>query len=301
MAVITKINGVDTTGTVGINNIFGSGGGGGTPNVTPTPTQTGLAATTYGGNEFLLSNSLSYTNPTFKLTVEDPNGTVVVDNDFTTEETAGFYIIRWTGAGAAGTHTVTFQVQEFGDYYDSAELTLTYTKLAAEFQYWRIYGTDSAGSPVAAHMGIREWELWTGAGATGSVHPNGNMTAPSNSASDEPIGNASVSGYIAERGHTAFTYPAWYAFDGNFTGQQAWTLGASAANNWIEIQFDVGSTEFPTTGDIPEIRSHKVRNYAGDSAAYYTIKASTTGAFSGEEIDIAIIDAASNSDTTYTV
>lgn len=299
MAVITEINGVSTSGTTGVNNIFGSGGGGGTPNTTPTPTATGLNATTYGGNEFLLTNSLSYTNPTFYIEVTDPNGTVVVDNEFTTEETAGFYIIRWTGAGAAGTHTVSFRVQEFGDYYDSAVLTLTYTKQAAEFQYWRIYGTDSAGSPVSAHMGIREWELYEGAAASGSVHPNGNMTAASNSSANEPIGNSSVSGYIAERGHTQYTYPAWYAFDGNLTGSQAWTLGASAANNWIELQFDVGSTEFPTTADLPEIKSHRVRNYAGDSVSYYTIKASTTGAFAGEEVDIAIIDASSSTDTTY--
>ena len=301
MAVITEINGVSTSGTTGVNNIFGSGGGGGTPNTTPTPVTTGLQSSTYGGNEFLLTNSLSYTNPTFFIEVTDSNGTVVVDNEFTTEETAGFYIIRWTGAGDAGTHTVKFRVQEFGDYYDSTEITLTYTKLAAEFQYWRIYGTDSAGNPVSAHMGIREWELYEGAAATGSVHPNGNMTAASNSSTDEPIGNSSVSGYIAERGHTQYTYPAWYAFDGNLTGQQAWTLGASAANNWIELQFDVGSTEFPTTADLPEIKSHRVRNYAGDGASYYTIKASTTGSFSGEEIEIAIIDAGSNTDTTYTV
>lgn len=304
MAVITEINGVSTSGTTGVNNIFGSGGGGGTPNTTPTPVTTGLQSSTYGGNEFLLTNSLSYTNPTFFIEVTDSNGTVVVDNDFTTEETNGFYIIRWTGSGAPGTHTAKFRVQEFGDFYDSSEVTLTYTKLEAKFQYWRIYGTDSGGTPRSgstAHMGIREWELYTGTGATGSVHPNGNMTAASNSSANEPIGNSSVSGYIAERGHTQYTYPAWYAFDGNFTGSQAWTLGASAANNYIELQFDVGSTEFPTAADIPAIESHRIRNYGGDNASYYTIYASTTGAFSGEEIQIVIIDASSSADTTYIV
>ena len=301
MAVITEINGVSTAGTTGVNNIFGSGTGGGTPNTTPTPTTSGINSTTYGGNEFLLTNSLSYASPTFHVEVTDPNGTVVVDNDFTTEETAGFYIIRWTGSGDAGTHTVKFRVQDFGDFYDSAEITLTYTKLASKFQYWRIYGTDSAGTPKAVHMGIREWELYEGTSASGLVHPNGNMTAASNSAANEPTGNASVSGYIAERGHTQYTYPAWYAFDGNLSGQQAWTLGASATNNYIEIQFDVGSTEFPTTADIPEIKSHRVRNYAGDNASYYTIMASDTGAFGGEEIQVTIIDAGSSSDTTYVV
>ena len=301
MAVITEINGVSTSGTTGVNNIFGSGGGGGTPNTTPTPTTTGLQSSTYGGNEFLLTNSLSYTNPTFYVEVTDPNGATVVDNEFTTEETAGFYIIRSTGAGDAGTHTVKFRVQEFGDFYDSTEITLTYTKLATVFQYWRIYGTDSAGTPASGNIGIREWEMYEGSAQTGQVHPNGNMTASSDSAADEIIGNASLSGYQADRGHKNFTYPAWRAFDGSMTGKQAWTLGASSANNWLELEFDVGSTEFPTTADIPEIKSHRFRNYANDGTSYYALYGSTTGAFSGEENLVAIIDGASNSDTTYTV
>lgn len=301
MAVITEINGVSTSGTTGVNNIFGSGGGGGTPNTTPTPTTSGLQSSTYGGNEFLLTNSLSYTNPTFYIEVTDPNGTVVVDNEFTTEETAGFYIIRWTGSGAAGTHTVKFRVQEFGDYYDSAEITLTYTKQATIFQYWRIYGTDSAGTPASGNIGIREWDLYEGNGQTGQVHPNGNMTAASNSAADEPGGNTSLSGYEADRGHKQFTYPAWRAFDGSTTGWQAWTLGAATGDNWLELRFVVGSPEFPTTADLPEIKSHSFRNYGNDGTAYYTIYGSDTGAFAGEENLVAIVDGSSNTDTTYTV
>ena len=302
MAVITEINGVSTAGTTGVNNIFGSGTGGGTVNTTTTPSFTVANASTFGGNEMLVTNSLSYTQPTFNLTVEDPNGTVVVDNEYEIETTNGFYLLRWTGAGNAGTHTVKLRVQEFGDFYDSPEVTATYTKAAAKFQYWRIYGTNNGGQPQGHHMGIREWQMFTGSSATGTQHPAGSMSAASNSASDEAIGNTSLSGYIADRGNKNYAYPAWRAFDGNMTNNApyAWTLGASATDNWIELEFDVGSTEFPTTADLPEIKSHRLRNYGGDQATYYTVYASNTGAFGGEEERIALIDATAGTDQTYT-
>lgn len=303
MAVITEINGVSTSGTTGVNNVFGSGGGSGTVNTTPAPSFTIGSASTFGGNEILIMNSLSYTQPSFNLIVEDPNGTVVVDNNFETETTNGFYLLRWTGGGAEGTHTIKLRVQEFGDFYDSSEVTDTYTKNASKFQYWRLYGTNNGGQPQAHHMGIREWQMWTGADATGTQYPIGTMSASSSSQSDELIGNASLSGYIAERGHTAYTYPAWRAFDGDMSSNApyAWTLAASASNNYLELQFDVGSPEFPTVDDLPEIKSHRIRNAANDAASFYTLFASTTGAFSGEEETIGIIDASASTDANYII
>ena len=292
MAVITEINQVSTSGTTGVNNIFGSGGGSGT--ATTAPTFTVGKSSTYTGNSILVTNSTSYTDPSFRLTVEDANGTEVVSADeVTVLEQAGLYALSWGGFGAAGTHTIKLRVQEFGDFNDSAEVTDTYTVLEAKFQYWRIYNADAAGTKVGSqsnkYVHIDEWDLYEGAGQTGTVHPDVALSS-----------NTSSSHYESSRGHTQYNYPAWKAFDGA-TNSQVWTLGASAANNWVELEFKVGgSSRYATTADIPAISSHLINcGSQWNGGNYVLIEASTTGAWTGEEVEIGLAEILSTGGTVY--
>ena len=277
MAVITKINTTSTSGTSGVNNIFGSGGGGGT--ATTAPTFTIGKSTTYTGNSITITNSADYTDPSFRLTVEQSDGTEVVSSDeVTITKPSTNWVLTWGGFGTPGTHTIKLRVQEFGDFNDSAEVTDTYTVAEAKFQYWRIYGADQSGNATTGsnkYVHLDEWELFEGTGQSGQVHTDVNLTS-----------NTSDPSYKAARGHTQYNYPAYRAFDGA-TNSQAWTLGASAANNWVELQFLVGGTsDYATTADIPAISSMKVNcgsQWYGNN--YMLIVASTTGAFAGEEIE----------------
>lgn len=279
MAVITEINQVSTSGTTGINNIFGSGGGGGT--ATTAPTFTVGKSSTYTGNSITITNSSSYTDPSFRLTVEQADGTEVVAADEVTVTVQGVnYVLQWSGYGAAGTHTIKLRVQEFGDFNDSVEVTDTYTLLEAKFQYWRVYSADSSGNKVGgtsnSYVHIDEWDLYEGAGQTGTVHTDVNLTS-----------NTSSNDYETSRGWTQYNYPAWKAFDGA-SNTQVWTLGASAANNWVELEFKVGgASRFATTADIPAIASMRINCGSQWSNNYYIlVEASTTGAFAGEEVEI---------------
>lgn len=268
MAIITHINGAATTGTVGINNIFGSGGGGGTPS--PTPTFTIGRSTTYTGNSVTVTNTSAYTDPSFRITVTDSASTVVATiDDCTITTQSGNKVISWDDSGLLGTHTIELYAQEFGDYFDSAAAIDTYTVAAAQFKYWRIYGADSSGNPTTGsnkYIHLDEWDLYEGQAQTGQVHPNVTLTS-----------NTSSADYVASRGHTQYNYPAYQAFDG-LTNTQVWTLAASAANNWCQLEFKQAT--------VPSISSMTVNHGSqmAQNVTWIKIVASNTGAFAGEEI-----------------
>lgn len=301
MAVITKIGGVATSGTTGVNNLFGSGGGGGTPNTTTAPSALSISASnTYGPQTLLIMapTSGSYTQVTYNVTVENASGTVIIDNDEIIVDTANpvAHVATWSDSSPAsdGTRTIRVKAQEFGDQYDSSELTATYTKSDVQFQYYRIYGSNVAGTPNASNIGIREMELYSGAGQSGTKYPT------------ETIGNTNSStSYNATIGHLFSTnYDAYRAFDGNQISTQAWTLGIASNNsagNYVGLEFNVGSTKYPTTASLPVIKSFRFRNYGNDNTGYYAMYGSTTGSFTGEEELLFVQDGTSNSDTYYLI
>ena len=301
MAVITKIGGVATSGTTGVNNLFGSGSGGGTPDTTDAPSALSISnSNTYGPQTLVIlaPSSGAYTQVTYHVTVENASGTIIIDNDEITVDTANpvAHIASWSDGNASseGTRTIRVKAQEFGDQYDSSEITTTYTKSDVQFQYYRIYGSNVAGTPNASNIGIRELEFYSGAGQSGTKYPTENIGTSNSSTS-----------YDATIGHLFSTnYDAYRAFDGAPTGTQAWTLGIASnnsASNYVGLEFNVGSTKYPTVASLPVINSFRFRNYGNDASNYYTLYGSATGSFTGEEEMLFIQEGTSNTDTYYLI
>lgn len=273
MAVISEISGVSTSGTTGINNIFGSGGGGGT--ATTTPTVTLGRATTFTGNSLTVTNTSAYTDVRWKVNILNPSNVVIAtEDDCTFGVNAGNITIAWSILDGTGTHTVELWAQEFGDFIDSAKVTETYTVVAAQFEFWRIYIANSSGTKITGsskYVHVDEWELFESAGQTGVVHPNVNLTS-----------NTSSADYEADRGWTQFNYPAYKAFDGGST-TNTWTLGATSAGvNWLELEFKQA-----TTPSIASIRINGGNQMGGGIGSYWLIECSTTGLWAGEEVEYA--------------
>ena len=298
MAVINQINGVATSGTSGVNNIFGSGGGG-SADTTDAPASLTLdASSTYGPMRMTIAAPASgnYTQPAYRITVEDSTGSIFIDgDDFTIDHSsASSAVVTWAdgGANALGTRTIRVKAQEFGDQYDSTELTVTYTKNDAQFGYYRIYGTDSAGTPAALNIGVRELELYSGSGQTGTKYPTDTITSTN-----------STTNYGATMGHTfSANYHPYRAFDNALTGTQCWTLGVNnSANSWIQLEFKIGSIKYASTGSLPIIKSYKFRNYGNDGTSNYALYGSSTGAFSGEQKLLFVQNTPTTADTTFTI
>jgi hypothetical protein len=274
MAVISEISGVSTSGTSGINNIFGSGGGGGT--ATPNPTVTIGRSTTYTGNSLTVTNTASYTDVRWKVNILNPSSVVIGTEDDCTfgVDGTGNVTISWTILDGTGTHSVELWAQEFGDFIDSAKVTETYTVAAAQFEFWRIYIADSSKTKIVGaskYVHVDEWELFEGGGQTGVVHPNVNLTS-----------NTSSADYEATRGHTQYNYPAYKAFDGGST-TNTWTLGATSGSvNWLELEFKQA-----TTPSISSVRINGGNQMGGNLGSYWLIECSTTGAWAGEEVEYA--------------
>jgi len=283
MAVITEINGVSTSGTSGVNNIFGSGGG--SSPVTTTPTILIGSSTTYGSNTLLVSNSLSYTEPLFYLTVEQPDGTEIVSEltEWDINLNSGFYAFNWSDAtSVTGTFTARVRVAEVGNFQTSLEATATYTKERASFKYIRIQACTSNGTIANGHLGIEDFQLFDATNATGNQFTGaGNGTYMTS--------NTSNPDFTISAGHNASGYEPWEAFtNGVGIGNAWWSLSSpSASANNLTIQFndqtDNASSQYVTDADFPNILSIRTKDYSGSSATHYKILVSQTGAFAGEE------------------
>jgi hypothetical protein len=271
-----KISGVPTSSLNSIDGFYSTqGGGGGT--ATTTPTITLNKANTYTGNGLTVTNTSSYTDVRWKVNILNASSTVIATEDDCVFGLDGSnnITIDWGVFDGTGTHTVEIWAQEFGDFIDSVKVTDTYTVDAAQFAFWRCWIADSSGTKVSGsnkYIHIDEWDLYESAGQTGALHPNVALTS-----------NTSSTDYEAARGWTQYDYPAWKAFD-NATNTQAWTLGASAANNWVELEMKQATT--PT---IASMRVNLGSQLNGTNGAYLLVEGSTTGAFSGEEKEYALI------------
>lgn len=271
-----KISGVPTSSLDSIDGFYSTqGGGGGT--ATTTPTITLKKSTTYTGNGLTVTNTSSYTDVRWKINILNASSTVIATEDDCTFGTdgSGDITIDWSSFDGTGTHTVEIWAQEFGDFIDSSKVTDTYTVAAAQFEFWRCWVADSSGTKVSGsnkYIHIDEWDLYESAGQTGTVHPTVNLTS-----------NTSSADYEADRGWTQYNYPAWQAFDGA-TNTNSWTLGASAANNWIELEM-----KQTTTPTIASMTVNLGSQLNGTNGAYLLVEGSTTGAFSGEEKEYALI------------
>ena len=307
MAVITEINGVSTSGTTGVNNIFGSGTGGGSSSPSTAPVINVGSATTYGGNTLMVMNSLSYSKPLFNLVVTDPNGTEVVSTaaDYETFYTAGFYVMEWSDVTATtGTYTISLSVVDADaspEEVESSVTTATYTKANAQFKYIRLYGLDSSGDRGLNHTKttmIADFHVYTEPNNSGTQLTGFGGQATYNTS------NTSNPDFEWSAGHNFNNYFPWEVNDSNFssTGSAWWSLGRNNSNeNYIQLKFlnqsENASSQYATDADLPLVKS--VRAYASTSGNCNNLAvfASTTGAFAGEEVQIG--STLSNSPTGY--
>jgi hypothetical protein len=257
MPEITSYNGIDMANIASINEHDVPAGGG---TATTAPTITALADT-YGLGSLVVGNFASYTNVTFECEVY-VGATLIVANSLTTKDGA---TIGWADTSAlSGTRTVKLRAQEFGDFIQSTEVTDTYEKLATSFRYFRIQGVDVNGAASSLHMGVRDWRYYSAANYGGTAYPS-NMTS-----NVLPTPFVASGYYFSASG----TYNPFSAFDSS-TATWWWSLSASSASvNHLTIDMGAQTT----------MLSGKVRFYSGQSLSYFSIMASNTGDFTGEEV-----------------
>ena len=258
MPDISKQNGIEMADISKINEQDIPSGGGGT--ATTTPTITSLSTTGYGTVSFTIGNFAGYTNPVFQVVVVDSASATKVDQEVVT--TDGDITISVPMDAAAGTATLKVRAQQFGDFIQSAEATTTFTQNSLNFRYYRVRTVTSSGANSANHMGIRDWRFYDAVNFGGTPYPSA-MTSDS-----------LPSPYVASAGNTYGTYNPYKAFDNDISSSMYWSIFASAANGWLQI--DMGSS--PTT-----MKSARIKFYGSSNVTHITLTASNTGSFSGEE------------------
>ena len=128
-------------------------------------------------------------------------------------------------------------------------------------------------------MGIKNIRFYSGAGQSGTAYPT-NMTSGT---APTPF-VATASAYYTPAGDT---YAPWKAFDSS-ASTWIWYLGRSTAQlatDWVQI--DMGSAT--------SISSLSVGGWYSNQPSQFEILASSTGAFSGEEVTIATVTTTGNS------
>lgn len=251
---MASISGQSTTNIDGVDGFFTTSGGG---TATTTPTITALADN-YGLGSLVVGNFASYTLVTFECEVY-VGATLIVANSLTTKDGAN---ITWADSSSlSGTRTVKLRAQEFGDFIQSAEATDTYEKLAVSFRYFRIQGVDADGTFNKLQTGVKDWRYYSALSYGGTKYPS-DMTT-----------DALPTPFVAS-GYSFSSYSPFKAFDSSLTTWW-WTLSVSTASlNHLTIDMGAQTT----------MLSGRILFYASHSQRHFSIMASNTGAFTGEEV-----------------
>jgi len=252
---MAEISGVPTADIDNVDGFFTTQGGGGTATTTPTIT---ALADTYGVGSLVVGNFASYTSVTFQCEVY-VGATLIEGNSKTIKNGAN---ITWSDtSNLSGTRTVKLRAQEFGDFIQSAEVTDTYDKLATSFRYFRVQGVDVNGAAVSLHQGVRDFRYYSAAIFGGTEYPT-DMTTDS-----------LPTPFVAS-GFFFSSYSPFKGFD-NSSNTWWWSLTNSTASlNHLTIDMGAQTT----------MLSGRIKFYSGQSLRYFSIMASNTGAFSGEEV-----------------
>ena len=217
-------------------------------------------STQYFGGSATITNNV-YDKPEWLCVIKDSGGNEVIYNGDITVD--GLNITWDWGSLTPGDYDLEVKVQDFGKG-ESAVATETITKASSNFRYWRLHDfqgqTDSMGRVMVA-----EFRFYLQAGQTGTKYPT-NMTS-----------DTLPTPFVASADHAFSGYEAYKAFDGNInTGW--WNLGSSQPYN-DNISIDLGTAY--------DVKSMFIRpwqsSYLWDEVK---IQASSTGAFSGEEITV---------------
>lgn len=209
---------------------------------------------------FTITNHASYDDPAYFFQLKS-GSTVVVDNDSFTRDLYGD-TITFTPPATSGTYTLEARTQDFGDIASEITTTSVTVTPTPALRYYRLTFVGATGSNY-----LRDFRVYTGAGQTGTVYPS-NMTS-----------DTTPSPYVASSsGPYSSTYAAWKAFDSSVTNTGWWNLSQSPYSTaWVQI--DLGS-------DIIITSAYVRMNITYTDYTLLKIEGSTTGSFSGEQIEL---------------
>ena len=259
MGTIASMNGVDDGEISSVNgqtpNLDLSGSASTTPSVSVSGGLFGQVDAT-----ITKSGGGTYTNPNYSaectladgtVTVTDANIDRVLESDGS--HLAGTLEISDTNASTAQ-RTISVKAQEFGDTTQSTVGTATYTPTSIQAKYIRFTGVLADGSATNKRLAIEDIRFFTGSGQSGTEYPTTDLTA-----------NDSETGIVISAGHFFnATYAPYKAFDSS-SGTWWWTLSNNtAANNYIQIEFEDG-----TYSTKPIIKSLQVDFQSSWADTYY--------------------------------
>lgn len=259
---------------------------------TATPTITGLPSSAQQGSTVSAASISNYdAAATYVAKVYNSSGVEQTSSPVTIDSSGN---ISFTAPSTIATGYELRVYSAAAGKLRSAEAVGTFQVTASRtFTHWRMQGCDSSGTASALKLGVIEMNYWTSTGGTGTKYPTSAATS-----------NTSISGVTISAGHQYSSgYAAWKAFDrsgandgyNDNSGSMWWTLANSvAANNWNQLEFSTAQT-------FQSVTIHVYRSFS--DATHVKILGSNTGAFSGEEIECAIIaldGSATGAGQTYT-
>lgn len=226
-----------------------------------------LSVTTscYEGNplKITINNFASYDQPNFFCEVMSGTTVIRANSSFITDGNT----ITFQAPAYVGSYTLRVKAQDFGDLESEfTQTTLTVSAIPAA-RYWRVKTLNATSSNY-----FKEIFLYTNNNQQGPFSPLlTSATTPS------PYVVTSSPAYNA-------TYEGWKAFDNN-TNTGWWNLAQTPYNNNYII-LDVGS------GNDVSIQSLRVQmnSTSYTSGDTLVLSSSTTGAFTGEELDIIVFE-----------
>ena len=242
MPDITSYNGIDMADIASINGQDVAGG-----DATASTTPTGSISFGFGLGAITISNHGDYTNPNYQVSVSLGGSEIVADSaidhviDADGSSVGDTITFTDTNAGT-GERTITIRAQEFGaDTVQSAALTLTYTPSYAAYRYIRLTNVNAdKGTSGTSWLAVNDWELWTGAGLSGTLYPENHLTS-----------DTSETGIALDSLNVYSTYEKWKAFDSNATGTRFWSVSGNPKT--LIIEFEPG-----TYSPAPIIKSMKI-------------------------------------------
>ena len=236
---------------------------------TTTPTGTVTDSTPAVGDTvtFRASNFDGVT--TYKLSLEESDGTVVLSQlDFTQSGKD----ITFTYPNNNNTLTLKVSGVSVGQL-ESAQLSVSMQAATSHPAYYRFQVVDIHGAASSKYIRILEVSLFDAINYGGTDNPTAAATAHTNTGFTISHGYENTSSSTNGR--------SWNAWDNNNSGTYWSSEGlakTSVNDNWCQIEF---------TGTAPAVESLQVVVASGNTlATNLKVMSSTTGAFSGEETTI---------------
>lgn len=246
---IDNKNGVEMADIASINGQDAPSGGGGSATATPAISISGGGLGVVAGT-ITKAGGGTYTNPNYSISVAVGGTTTVADADVdrvleSDSSHLGNTIAFADTNAASGQRTVSVRAQEFGDTIQSSAATATFDVSYIQNKYIRVQSCTSDGTAAAYNMGFQQFYCYTGSGRTGTTYPTTTLTS-----------NTSETGLVVDAGGYYGSYEPWKVAN---PSSWWWSLTASAANSWIQYEFEDGT--YSTKPIIKSIRIQQFSTY----------------------------------------